>query len=152
MDDMSRWVWPAAAGVVTSATGVAINLATDGRANPWAWVTVVLLTALGVVIALRVQAPAPTPPAEPAERSEAAERPEPAGSTEPATAEPQPQPQSQPSTANVHNNISGTVHGTVVQGGNLGPVTINSPTTVNQNAVARDGGTVHQAGRDIRHD
>ncbi|MCC8248564.1 hypothetical protein [Saccharothrix luteola] len=137
---MSRWVWPAAAGVVTSATGVAINLATDGRANPWAWVTVVLLTALGVVIALRVQAPAP-PPTEPAERSEP---------TGPAAAEPQPPPQ--PPTANVHNSISGTVHGAVVQGGNLGPVTVNSPTTINQTAVARDGGTVHQAGRDIRHD
>ncbi|MEU4762885.1 hypothetical protein AB0H12_06500 [Actinosynnema sp. NPDC023794] len=137
---MSRWVWPAAAGVVTSATGVAINLATDGRANPWAWATVVLLTALGVVIALRVQAPAPTPPGEPAERSEPAEP------AEPAAAEPQ------PPTANVRNSISGTVHGAAVQGGNLGPVTVNSPTTINQNAVARDGGTVHQAGRDIRHD
>ncbi|MEU4442105.1 hypothetical protein AB0K14_15435 [Actinosynnema sp. NPDC050801] len=126
---MARWVWPAAAGVVTSATGVAINLATDGGANPWAWVTVVLLTALGVVIALRV---APAPRA--------------AG----PTAEPAAKPQ--PPTATVHNTVNGTVTGGVVQAGELGSVTINSPTTVNQTAVAREGSTIHQAGRDIRRD
>ncbi|XVS63110.1 hypothetical protein ACQPYE_33365 [Actinosynnema sp. CA-299493] len=126
---MSRWVWPAAAGVVTSATGVAINLATDGGANPWAWVTVLLLTALGVVIALRVQATAkPT-----------------------ATGDPAPDPR--PPAPTVHNSVSGTVTGPVVQAGDIGGgLTINSPSTVNQTAVARDGGTVHQAGRDIRHD
>ncbi|ROP40813.1 hypothetical protein [Saccharothrix texasensis] len=125
---MSRWVWPAAAGVVTSATGVAINLATDGGANPWAWVTVVLLTALGVVIALRVQASAPKPP----------------------TPEP---PTSAPPESTVRNSITGSVTGPVVQAGDIGGgLTVNSPTTVNQTAVARDGGTVHQAGRDIRHD
>ena len=143
---MSRWVWPAAAGVVTSATGVAINLATDGRANPWAWVTVVLLTALGVVIALRVQAPAPPPTG----TTEPAGTTEPTGATGPTAAEPE--PERRPRTANVHNSISGNVTGGVVQAGNLGSVTVNSPTTVNQTAVARDGGTVHQAGRDIRHD
>ncbi|WP_367136572.1 hypothetical protein [Saccharothrix sp. HUAS TT1] len=121
---MSRWVWPAAAGVVTSATGVAINLATDRGGNPWAWVTVVLLTALGVVIALRVQAGTP-PPAAPG---------------------PEPGPK-------VNNSASGTVHGGLTQTGDVaGPVTVNSPTTINQTAVARDGGAVHQAGRDIRRD
>ncbi len=129
---MARWVWPAAAGVVTSATGVAINLATDGRSNPWAWVAVVLLTALGVAVALRM-APAEAPPAEPA-------------------AEPRPEATPQAPTATVHNSVSGTVTGAVVQAGNLGAVTINSPTTVNQSAVAREGGTIHQAGRDLRHD
>ncbi|MEV8436523.1 hypothetical protein AB0425_04065 [Actinosynnema sp. NPDC051121] len=126
---MARWVWPAAAGVVTSATGVAINLATDGGANPWAWVTVLLLTALGVVVALRVQA-AQAPPGD---RTAA-------GAAAP------------PRTSTVHNSVSGTVSGSVVQGGELGSITINSPTTVNQSAVAREGGTIHQAGRDIRHD
>ena len=126
---MAKWVWPAAAGVVTSATGVAINLATNGGANPWAWVTVALLTALGVVVALRVQ-PAAAP------------------RSEPTAAEPAPEP----ATPNVRNSISGTVNGAVVQAGTLGGLTINSPTTVNQTAVARDGGTVHQAGRDIRRD
>jgi hypothetical protein len=135
---MSRWVWPAAAGVVTSATGVAINLATDGRANPWAWVTVVLLTALGVVIALRVQS-SPPPQTGPA-------------AAEPTAAEPAAEPEPQAPVTNVHNSISGTVTGGVVQAGNLGSVTVNSPTTVNQTAVARDGGTVYQAGRDVRHD
>jgi hypothetical protein len=48
---MARWVWPTATGVVTSATGVAINLATDGANNPWTWAAVVLLTGLGAVIA-----------------------------------------------------------------------------------------------------
>ena len=42
---------------------------------------------------------------------------------------------------------------TVVQAGDIaGGLTVNSPTTVNQTAVARDGGTVHQAGRDVRRD
>jgi hypothetical protein len=122
---MSRWVWPAAAGVVTSATGVAINLATDGGGNPWAWTTVVLLTALGVVIALRVQ-PAPAAPP------------------------PQQQPQPPTTTSTVHNSVSGTVTGGVVQGNEIGPVTLNSPTTINQNATAGEGSTIYQAGRDVR--
>jgi hypothetical protein len=121
---MARWVWPAAAGVVTSATGVAINLATDGGANPWAWVTVLLLTALGVVVALRVQASSsPKPPAP------------------------------EPPKSDVRNTVTGSVTGPVVQAGDIaGGLTVNSPTTVDQTAVARDGGTVYQAGRDIRHD
>ncbi|MEU4741055.1 hypothetical protein AB0G02_11410 [Actinosynnema sp. NPDC023658] len=132
---MARWVWPAAAGVVTSATGVAINLATDGRANPWAWAAVVLLTALGVVIALRVQPEAPTAP--------------PATGAPPAAEDP---PKPQEPTTTVHNSVSGTVNGSLVQGGTFGAVTINSPTTVNQTAIARDGSTIHQAGRDVRRD
>ncbi|MFE2757465.1 hypothetical protein ACFXGA_36245 [Actinosynnema sp. NPDC059335] len=119
---MARWVWPAVAGVVTSATGVAISLAADAAGNPWAWVAVALLVVLGVVVTLRVQ---PTTP--------------PAG------------PEPRPATT-VHNSVSGSVTGSVVQAGDLGSVTINSPTTVNQHAVAREGGTVHQAGRDIRRD
>ncbi|MFE9750813.1 hypothetical protein ACFYOT_38405 [Saccharothrix saharensis] len=120
---MARWVWPAAAGVVTSATGVAINLATDGGANPWTWVAVVLLTTLGVVVALRLQASSTRPPA------------------------------SEPPRSTVRNSITGSVTGPVVQAGDIaGGLTVNSPTTVNQTAVARDGGTVHQAGRDIRRD
>lgn len=120
---MAKWVWPAAAGVVTSATGVAINLATDGGANPWTWVAVVLLTALGVVVALRVQAsPARRPAPEPPEST-------------------------------VRNTITGSVTGPVVQAGDIaGGRTVNSPTTVDQTAVARDGGTVYQAGRDVRRD
>ncbi|MFD1151533.1 hypothetical protein [Saccharothrix hoggarensis] len=118
---MARWVWPAAAGVVTSATGVAINLATDGGTNPWAWVAVVLLTALGVVIALRVPRAAPKPPA----------------------AEP-PAPRS-----SVSNVIRGDVAGPVLQVGDVDSISVNSPSTVNQTAIARDGGTVHQAGRDV---
>jgi hypothetical protein len=38
-------------------TGVAVNLATEWRTNPPAWVAVVLLTALGVVVATRVRPP-----------------------------------------------------------------------------------------------
>ncbi|QFZ22644.1 hypothetical protein [Saccharothrix syringae] len=118
---MARWVWPAAAGVVASTTGVVINLATDLATNAWAWVAVVVLTALGVVVGMRVQPAAAGPAAAPEVR---------------------PQP-------SVHNSVSGTVHGGVVQAGNLDSVTIHSPTTINQNAVARDGGTVYQAGRDV---
>jgi hypothetical protein len=140
---MARWVWPAAAGVVASATGVAINLATERAENPWAWVAVVLLTALGVVVAMRVQ-PAPGPAAQgPAAQGRAGEGQAGQGQAGQGQAEP---PRPQPT---VHNSVSGTVHGGVVQAGNLDSVTIHSPTTVNQTAVARDGGTVQQAGRDV---
>ncbi|GAA0230787.1 hypothetical protein GCM10010492_31720 [Saccharothrix mutabilis subsp. mutabilis] len=52
---MARWVWPTAAGVVTSATGVVINVATDRADSLLAWVGVVLLTALGVGIGIAAQ-------------------------------------------------------------------------------------------------
>ncbi|MEV0681277.1 hypothetical protein AB0I60_32640 [Actinosynnema sp. NPDC050436] len=118
---MARWVWPTAAGVVTSATGVVINLATDQVGNPWTWIAVVLLTAAGVFVGLAAQRADAAPPGE------------------------------------VHNTITGTVHGSAVQAGTLGAVTLNSGavsagSTVSQTATARDGSTVHQAGRDVRHE
>ncbi|RKT56947.1 hypothetical protein [Saccharothrix australiensis] len=119
---MARWVWPTAAGVVASATGVVVNLATDHGDNPWTWGGVVLLTAAGVGVGLA------------ARRSERQRQ----------------HPPDRP--ADVRNIVSGTVHGGVVQAGSLGSVTIDSGSTVNQNATARDGGTVHQAGRDVRHE
>jgi len=73
---MARWVWPAVTGVATSATGVAINLATEWRDNPWAWVAVVALTGLGVAAALRVQT---TPPDEAKPREVHNEAPGPVG-------------------------------------------------------------------------
>ncbi|ONI88421.1 hypothetical protein ALI22I_18850 [Saccharothrix sp. ALI-22-I] len=132
-------MWPATAGVVTSGTGVAINLATDGSGNPWAWVAVVLLTALGVVVALRVQPvtpeTAPTPVA-----------PAPATTTAPeATPEPAAKPERPRYVSNKHSDA--TVNGILIQAGYIDK--INSPTTINQNAVAREGGTIHQAGRDV---
>ncbi|WP_433263849.1 hypothetical protein ACQPZF_33400 [Actinosynnema sp. CS-041913] len=120
---MARWVWPTAAGVVTSATGVVINLATDHADNPWTWGGVVLLTTVGVFVGLAAQ------------RSERKRH--------------QPEP-TRP--AGVHNSVTGTVHGGVVQAGSLGSVTFNSGTTVNQSATAHDGGTIYQAGRDVRQD
>ncbi|MDU0293990.1 hypothetical protein, partial [Saccharothrix longispora] len=63
---MARWVLPAAAGVVASATGVAVNVATDAAGDPWAWAAVVLLTLLGVALTVRMQQPVkPQPPAPP---------------------------------------------------------------------------------------
>ncbi|MDQ2586367.1 hypothetical protein CKY47_20705 [Saccharothrix yanglingensis] len=112
---------PAAAGVVASATGVAVNMATDAAGDPWAWAAVVLLTLLGVALTVRMQRPA----------------------------EPQPAPRPSPPGPSVHNSVTGTVHGGVVQAGNVGSVTIDSSTAVTQHAVARDGGTVYQAGRDV---
>ncbi|MEU4803371.1 hypothetical protein [Actinosynnema sp. NPDC023587] len=122
---MARWVWPTAAGVVASATGIVINLATDQGANPWTWSAVALLTAAGVMVGLAAQ------------RSNA--------------------PQPQPPPGDVHNTITGTVHGNAVQARTLGAVTLNSGSisvgpTINQSATAHDGSTIHQAGRDIRHD
>jgi hypothetical protein len=113
---MARWVWPTAAGVVTSATGVVINLATDLKDNPWAWVAVVVLTAVGVLIAMRTQ---PT--------------------TSPTLS----------GGGGVHNSVSGTVHGPVIQAGSIGSYTDRS---VNQTAIAHENSTIHQAGRDIRPD
>ncbi|MDU0292653.1 hypothetical protein, partial [Saccharothrix longispora] len=58
-------------------------------------------------------------------------------------------PRPSPPEPSVHNSVTGTVHGGVVQAGNVGSVTIDSSTAVTQHAVARDGGTVYQAGRDV---
>ncbi|WP_447008796.1 hypothetical protein ACRAKJ_34890 [Saccharothrix sp. DSM 118769] len=115
---------------------MAINVATDAAGDPLAWVVVVLLTVLGVAITLRMQQ---QPHARPAEQ----------GAATPPRSERSERPERARREPSVHNTISGTVHGGVVQAGNLGSVTVNSPTTINQNAVARDGGTVYQAGRDV---
>lgn len=97
---MAGWVWPAAAGVVTSATGVAINLATDVGASPWAWVAVVVLTAVGVVVAVRLR---------------------PATSQAPTDAV--------HDNTTVNNSITGDVSGDVVQtvqSGPAGPITLDA--------------------------
>ncbi|WP_447003717.1 hypothetical protein ACRAKI_29295 [Saccharothrix isguenensis] len=99
---MARWVWPAAAGVVTSATGVAVNSATDAGASPWAWVAVVVLTALGVVVAVRLQPAQPRSPRAPITVAD---------------------------NATVNNSISGNLTGDVVQAvqsGPAGPITLDS--------------------------
>src|SRR5689334_15706346 len=103
---MARWVLPTATGVVTSATGVIINVATDLKTEPWAWVGVVALTGLGVVLALRVRP------------------------TAPQAATPQTPP---PTPGGVHNSFSGTAHGPVIQAGSIGSVNDRS---VNQTAIA----------------
>ncbi|MEU6150386.1 hypothetical protein ABZ816_10340 [Actinosynnema sp. NPDC047251] len=57
----------------------------------------------------------------------------------------------------VHNTVSGSIQGNVVQARTLGSVSLNtgimraSP-TIEQSATAYDGSNVHQAGRDIRHE
>ncbi|MBB4964045.1 hypothetical protein [Saccharothrix violaceirubra] len=118
---MAKWVWPVATGLVTSATGVALNLATDLRDEPVSWIAVVVLTALGIWVARR-------------SRSHEIVSHAPAvvvGST------------------TVSNDVPGVVNGNAVQGVTVGPVTFNPTTNIDQTAVAHDGGTVHQAGRDI---
>lgn len=126
---MARWVWPAATGVTTSLIGVVINLATEWKLNPWAWVCVAVLTGLGVVAAMKVQ-DAPTPTELPPPRT--------------------PPPPRAPRRGGVHNSISGNVSGEVLQAGDIsGNVNIHS---VSQTAVARENSTIHQAGRDIRSD
>lgn len=119
---MARWAWPTAAGVVTSATGVVINLATDREGSPWAWAAVVLLTACGIVIALRAQ-PTPQTPSSGV-------------------------PSSEVPSSGVHNEltISGTATGPVIQVGRVGAIHDHS---VNQTATAHENSTIHQAGRDI---
>jgi hypothetical protein len=107
--------------VVTSATGVAVNVATDLMTEPWAWVGVAALTGLGVVVALKVQ----------------------------STPVPQPTPQAPASHGGVHNSVSGTVHGPVIQTGSIGAYNDRS---VDQRATAGDNSTIYQAGRDIRSD
>ena len=106
-----------------------MNVATDLMTEPWAWVGVVALTGLGVVLAMKVQStPAPDPLPAPSGESLPVESHTPGG---------------------VHNSVHGSVHGTVIQAGSIGSYNDRS---VNQTAVARGNGTVHQAGRDIRMD
>src|SRR4051812_1519170 len=99
---MARWGWPAAAGGVDSLIGIAVNLATEWKLNPWAWVCLVVLTGLGVVATMKVQATsssaAPQPP--------------------PPTPTPTPPPPAR--RGGVHNEIRGTVHGPVIQAGSIG--------------------------------
>lgn len=108
---------------MTSLIGIVINLATEWKLNPWAWVCVAVLTGLGVVAAMKVQA---TPPAE--------------SPPPPVPALPR---------RGVHNQHQGPVYGPVIQAGAVGAINERS---VNQTAVARDNSTIHQAGRDIRPD
>ncbi|MBW4720172.1 hypothetical protein [Saccharothrix obliqua] len=121
---MARWVWPTVAGVVASATGVLINLATEQVRNPWTWGGVVVLTLVGVAVGGLAR-----PDARGGERA----RPDVHDGGPPA----------------VRNSVSGTVHGGVVQASTLGSVTINSGVHVDQTATAHDGGVVYQAGRDV---
>ncbi|MFI9817497.1 hypothetical protein [Saccharothrix variisporea] len=177
---MARWVWPTAAGVVTSATGVVINVATDLADNALAWVGVGLLTALGVGIGIAAQradqrhrevtsqataavppaaaVPAPAAAAVPPAAAEPAVEP-PAAPPQPApaataAAEPPPAataPQPAPQTTVYYNHSTGNNVGPVIQVGQLHGK-INYGNTVNQSATAHDGGTVYQAGRDVRLD
>jgi hypothetical protein len=124
-------------------------------------VAVVLLTALGVVVALRVQpatpevappiAAAAVPEPEPKVAPKIAPKPEPVAAPVVApVVEPEPAPAPGPRSISVHNVYNGrgeTVNGAVVQIGYVDKS--NSSTTVNQSAVAHEGGTVNQAGRDI---
>jgi hypothetical protein len=113
---------------MTSLIGIVINLATEWKLNPWAWVCLAVLTGLGVVVAMKVQAtPSPNgPPPQP-----------------PPPAPPAPTP------GGVHNQFQGRTHGPVIQTGSIGSYNDHS---VNQTAIARENGTIHQAGRDIRSD
>lgn len=117
-----------------------MNVATDLMTEPWAWVGVVALTGLGVVLALKVQAGAPQvlPPAVPSVAQEE-------GPSEGSAVVPTPPV----SHGGVHNSVSGTVHGPVIQAGSIGAYHNRS---VNQSAVASENSTIHQAGRDIRSD
>jgi len=113
---------------MTSLIGIVINLATEWKLNPWAWVCLAVLTGLGVVVAIKVQ----TTPAQP---------------PQPPTQTPTPKPP--PTRGGVHNEVRGTVHGPVIQAGSIGSYNDHS---VNQTAIARENSTIHQAGRDIRED
>lgn len=114
---------------MTSLVGIVINLATEWKQNPWAWAGLVVLTGLGVVVTMKVQA-ASTPTELPSPRTP-------------------PSPRA-PRHGGVQNSISGNVRGEVLQAGDIsGNVNIHS---VNQTAIASDNGTIHQAGRDIRSD
>jgi hypothetical protein len=131
---MARWVWPTTAGVMTSLIGIVINLATEWKLNPWAWVCLAVLTGLGVVAAIKAQA-TPTPPQAQPQQQQPDLPPQPA---KPA-----------PTRGGVHNEIRGTVRGPVIQAGSIGSYNDHS---VHQTAIARENSTIHQAGRDIRSD
>lgn len=150
---MARWVWPTAAGVVTSATGVVINVATDRADSLLAWAGVVLLTALGVGIGIAAQRAdhrhretaqrAPEPVAEPVAPAE----PEPVPQ-QPVRQQPVPRPEVPRS---VYNHHQGNTVGPVIQVGYLHG-NLNQGNSVDQSATAHDGSTIHQGGRDVRLD
>jgi hypothetical protein len=94
---MRRWAWPAVFGVVTSLIGIAINLATEWKSNPWAWVVVAVLTGLGVVAGMRVSAAAESRPTG-----------------------------SRRTTGDVHNSVSAPISGTVIQAGSVGSINDHS--------------------------
>jgi len=53
---MRRWLKPVAYAIAVAGLGIAINLATDLRANWWAWVTVAALTlVVGTISAMAEQ-------------------------------------------------------------------------------------------------
>ncbi|MEJ2855797.1 MULTISPECIES: hypothetical protein [unclassified Saccharothrix] len=167
---MARWVWPTAAGVVTSATGVVINLATDLVDNALAWVAVGALTALGVGIGVAAQRadqrhreiahraaaivppPAADPPAtQPSGAQPSGAQPSAVQPTPHAEPEPEQAPQRPAPPRTVYNHSSGNTVGPVIQVGYLHG-DFNQGDSVNQSATAHDGGTVYQAGRDVRLD
>jgi hypothetical protein len=96
---MRRWVIPLTATILTSAIGVAINLATETGSSIWAWVVVAVLTIAAAVLGTMT--------------------------TQPKEAEPP------PAVRSTNNSISGTVHGQVVQAGDI-----------TGNVTMRDGGPV----------
>jgi hypothetical protein len=61
-----RWPLPVLGGVLSTALGVAINIATDVGSNAWAWTAVAVLTGAGIAVGLasdklaRTRAGAPT--------------------------------------------------------------------------------------------
>ncbi|MGW5741283.1 hypothetical protein [Amycolatopsis sp. NPDC003861] len=58
------WAWAAAAAVVTSGLGVAINIATDVKDAWWAWAAVAVLTVISAGVSVWLQSSG-APPASP---------------------------------------------------------------------------------------
>jgi hypothetical protein len=127
---MRRWLIALATAVVASGVGVSVNVATDLKTNLWAWVVVAVLTVAAAGVAVWAQRPRPDqqPPV-------TAGGPGGGGTDGGGT----------------HNEMSGEVAGSVVQGRDFtGPIRISSDgDQITQNALGFGNASIQQAGGDI---
>ncbi|ASO23090.1 hypothetical protein FHR81_003752 [Actinoalloteichus hoggarensis] len=131
---MRRWWQALATALVVTGGGIAVNVATESLDNVLAWVAVVVLTLAGAGVTLWTQ------------RDSGRQD----GGSDAEKAARRGTPETPPS-APVHNSISGTVGGSVVQARDItGGIVVNDASpTLHQHAEAAGNAEIQQAGGDI---
>ncbi|HEY8374237.1 MAG TPA: hypothetical protein VIL00_15985 [Pseudonocardiaceae bacterium] len=124
------WLPALVGAVVGTALAVLVNLATEWKSNPWAWVAVVVLTLTSAGVTFWLRSSESEPQAVPERPSAASHLPAPEAPREGAA---------------VINQVNGRVTGTVVQAGDIrGPVLLTGA------PIPDDGGIPDQAERGRR--